>query len=185
MTVTLHRNFIPTSVASRQLPRSSSVAKAVTASRSCIFLAQSIKDVIPSSHWLAFFSQYLFSSAIIILLCIMHATDQSAVATAMNEVNAAIECLGTLETSWPGAKKCREILKELADMTLLRLQDSVAAGSSSPNVRRHGLPDRFVTDGATIRSPGRHLGHHTTISIPASPYPGHSGSYQTLLPSFY
>ena len=32
----------------------SSVAKAVAASRSCIFLAQSVKDVIPPSHYLAF-----------------------------------------------------------------------------------------------------------------------------------
>ncbi|KAF8312877.1 hypothetical protein DL93DRAFT_2042574, partial [Clavulina sp. PMI_390] len=121
ITVTLHRNFIPTSINAPQVPRSSSVAKVVTASRSCIFLAQSIKDVIPSSHWLAFFSQYLFSSAIIILLCIMHATDQSAVTTAMSEVNTAIECLGSLEALWPGAKKCREILKELADLTNVRL----------------------------------------------------------------
>ena len=115
------------------MPRSSSVPKAVTASRSCIFLAQSIKDVIPSSHWLAFFSQYLFSSAIIILLCVMRATDQEAVNTAMNEVGTAIECLGTLEALWPGARKCKEILKELADITLSKVRDTV--GVPSPTKR--------------------------------------------------
>lgn len=132
ITVTLHRNFIPTSLALRAIPRSSSVAKAVTASRSCIFLAQSIKDVIPSSHWLAFFSQYLFSSAIIILLCIMHATDQGAVNTAMTEVGTATECLESLERFWPGAKKCKELLKELADLTLTKVRE---AGASSPAKR--------------------------------------------------
>lgn len=172
VTVTLHRNFIPTSVGSTQVPRSSSVAKAVTASRSCIFLAQSIKDVIPSSHWLAFFSQYLFSSAIIILLCIMHATDQNAVTTAMSEVDTAIECLGSLESSWPGAKRCREILKELADITLSKLQleggISDGATSSSASLR--------VTDGNTIRSPGRHLGPHI------APSPANSSSYPHSVP---
>lgn len=170
VTVTLHRNFIPTSVGSRQVPRSSSVAKAVTASRSCIFLAQSIKEVIPSSHWLAFFSQYLFSSAIIILLCIIHATDHNAVTTAMSEVNTAIECLHSLEPVWPGAKRCREILKELADVTHARLQESLSFGPSP-----YGMPEGFATDGNTIRSPGRHLGP------PIAPSPAMATS--TLAPS--
>lgn len=91
----------------------------------------------------------------------MHAADQNAVTTAMSEVNTAIECLGSLESSWPGAKRCREILKELADMTLSRLQDGVAALPVP-------APDRFVTDGTTIRSPGRHLGHHVAPSPGAS-----------------
>ncbi|KAF8324419.1 fungal-specific transcription factor domain-containing protein [Cantharellus anzutake] len=135
VTVTLHRNFIPTSLAASSMPRSSSIPKAVTASRSCIFLAQSIKDVIPSSHWLAFFSQYLFSSAIIILLCVMRATDQGAVTTAMNEVGTAIECLASLEASWPGAKKCKEILKELADITLSKVRETIALSSPAKRDR--------------------------------------------------
>lgn len=92
----------------------------------------------------------------------MHATDQNAVTTAMSEVNTAIECLGSLESSWPGAKRCREILKELADLTLARLQE----GLSAPSLP---MTDGFVTDGNTIRSPGRHLGHNLSpSSVPGS-----------------
>ncbi len=134
------------------MPRSSSVPKAVTASRSCIFLAQSIKDVIPSSHWLAFFSQYLFSSAIIILLCVMRATDQGAVNTAMMEVGTAIECLGTLEASWPGAKKCGEILKELADITLSKVRETV------------GMPSPSKRDCLTIAAGNIIAGSHSPVS---------------------
>jgi hypothetical protein len=109
----------------------------------------------------------------------MHAADQNAVTTAMSEVNTAIECLGFLESSWPGAKRCREILKELADMTLSRLQDGVTALPVP-------APDRFVTDGTTIRSPGRHLGHHVapspgTLAVASQPQsPGRSGAPFTV-----
>lgn len=86
----------------------------------------------------------------------MHATDQNAVTTAMSEVDTAVECLGSLESSWPGAKRCREILKELAEMTLSRLQ----ADGVVPAEGVHSLQsNNHVTDGNTIRSPGRHLGH--------------------------
>lgn len=94
----------------------------------------------------------------------MHATDQNAVTTAMSEVNAAIECLTSLESFWPGAKRCTEILKELADMTLSRLQNGVTPSPVPAS-------DWFVTDGTTIRSPGRHLGHQIAASpgIPVVP----------------
>ncbi|KAF8609200.1 hypothetical protein BDV93DRAFT_432103 [Ceratobasidium sp. AG-I] len=113
--ITLHRNFLPTrrNVRLSWNPSSHSVGKAVGAARSCIFLAQSIKDVIPRSHSIAFFIQYLFSAAVIVLLCLMHATDEGAAQTALAEVDACLECLSSLEEAWPGAKRCKELLQEL------------------------------------------------------------------------
>jgi hypothetical protein len=113
--ITLHRNFLPTrrNVRLSWNPSSHSVGKAVGAARSCIFLAQSIKDVIPRSHSIAFFIQYLFSAAVIVLLCLMHATDEGAAQTALAEVDACLECLSSLEDAWPGTKRCKELLQEL------------------------------------------------------------------------
>jgi hypothetical protein len=113
--ITLHRNFLPTrrNVRLSWNPSSHSVGKAVGAARSCIFLAQSIKDVIPRSHSIAFFIQYLFSAAVIVLLCLMHATDEGAAQTALGEVDACLSCLESLEDAWPGAKRCKELLQDL------------------------------------------------------------------------
>lgn len=107
--ITLHRNLLPT----RTLPNygTTSVGKAVAAARSCIMLAPSIKDVIPSSHHLCFFIQYLFSSAVIILLCVMHATaDDGMVQSVMAEVDNCIAALSALEVRWPGARRCKLLL---------------------------------------------------------------------------
>ncbi|CAE6524003.1 unnamed protein product [Rhizoctonia solani] len=113
--ITLHRNFLPTrrNVRLSWNPSSHSVGKAVGAARSCIFLAQSIKDVIPRSHSIAFFIQYLFSAAVIVLLCLMHATDEGAAQTALAEVDACLTCLESLEDAWPGARRCKELLGDL------------------------------------------------------------------------
>lgn len=125
--ITLHRNFLPTrrNVRLSWNPSSHSVGKAVGAARSCIFLAQSIKDVIPRSHSIAFFIQYLFSAAVIVLLCLMHATDEGAAQTALGEVDACLNCLESLEDSWPGAKRCKELLQDL----------QVAAKETMKNIR--------------------------------------------------
>src|SRR6202021_2010292 len=70
---TLHRNFLPVK---REPPVfTKSVVKAVSSARSCIRLAPSIKNIVPPSHHLAFFIQHLFSSAVILLLYSMHASD--------------------------------------------------------------------------------------------------------------
>jgi hypothetical protein len=108
--ITLHRKVMPTKTAQANT-QSSSFAKAVAAARSCIMLAPSIKDAIPSSHHLSFFIQYLFSSAVIILLCVINSNpDESAVQTVMNEVATCIETLGTQAGRWPGAERCKTML---------------------------------------------------------------------------
>ncbi|CAE6506985.1 unnamed protein product [Rhizoctonia solani] len=140
--ITLHRNFLPTrrNVRLSWNPSSHSVGKAVGAARSCIFLAQSIKDVIPRSHSIAFFIQYLFSAAVIVLLCLMHATDEGAAQTALAEVDACLTCLESLEDAWPGARRCKELLGDLQvaakeTMKTIRSRRAVIAAAGPSRTR--------------------------------------------------
>ncbi|KAH7100638.1 fungal-specific transcription factor domain-containing protein [Auriculariales sp. MPI-PUGE-AT-0066] len=115
--ITLHRKVMPTRTA-QAITHSTSFAKAVAAARSCIMLAPSIKDAIPASHHLSFFIQYLFSSAVIILLCVINSNpDEAAVQTVMDEVRTCIATLGTMEGRWPGAERCKTMLEELVGVT--------------------------------------------------------------------
>jgi hypothetical protein len=135
--ITLHRNFLPVARNSQPPPGSTSSTKAVSAARSCIFLASSIKSVIPPSHHLAFFIQYLFSSAVIILLCAIHATDDGAASQAMREANNCLNALAELEGIWPGAQKCKELLTELSAATRETMRNVAAKKNSPPMVPFH------------------------------------------------
>ncbi|EJD53845.1 hypothetical protein AURDEDRAFT_110574 [Auricularia subglabra TFB-10046 SS5] len=115
--ITLHRKVMPTRTTQGNAS-STSFAKAVAAARSCIMLAPSIKDAIPCSHHLSIFIQYLFSSAVIILLCVINSNpDEAAAQTVMGEVDNCIQALGTQEGRWPGASRCKMILEELVKVT--------------------------------------------------------------------
>ncbi|KAH8106241.1 fungal-specific transcription factor domain-containing protein [Cristinia sonorae] len=109
---TLHRNFLPVKRDQPVWPRST--AKAVSTARACIRLAPSIRNVVPSCHHLALFIQNLFSSAVIILLYAMHTTDLGASQTAMEEAKSCLGVLESWEGHWPGARKCKELLEDLA-----------------------------------------------------------------------
>lgn len=111
LVTTLHRNFIP--VRHDQLVSPKSTAKAVSSARSCIRLAPSMKHVVPPSHHLAFFIQNLFSSAVILLLYAMHSNDPRAANQAKEEAKSALSALEAWEGSWPGARKCKELLIDL------------------------------------------------------------------------
>ncbi|KDQ10040.1 hypothetical protein BOTBODRAFT_178587 [Botryobasidium botryosum FD-172 SS1] len=176
--ITLHRNFLPTRRNTHRnrdrgglnggkgpgMTRSSaspaSVAKAVSASRSLIFLAQSVQGVIPPSHYLAFFIQYLFSSAVIILLCVMHATDAGAARTAMGEVEACVRCLEALEGRWPGARKCLDLLEELVGITKESRDgresgaSGVAQGQPGGRKRAGGVGEAGASEDASVGEEG-------------------------------
>lgn len=83
--------------------------------------------VIPPSHHLAIFIQYLFSSGLIILLVVIHATHKGAAGVAMSEVESCRLALEQLESQWPGANKCKELLVELSQVT----RDSLAKGGKA------------------------------------------------------
>lgn len=124
---TLHRNFLPVKRDQPAAPKST--AKAVSSARSCIRLAPSIKNVIPPSHHLAFFIQHLFSSAVIILLYAMHSPDPKAAATAMEEGRSCLGALESWEGYWPGARKCKELLSELANTA----EEAIKAAAHNAN----------------------------------------------------
>jgi hypothetical protein len=109
---TLHRNFLP--INKEHIPSQTSTAKAFSSARACILLAPSIKNVVPPCHHLAFFIQNLFSSAVIMLLYAMHVANTQAASQAFEGASKSISALEAWEGQWPGARKCRELLNELA-----------------------------------------------------------------------
>lgn len=111
MLTTLHRNLLPVKRDQPVTPKST--VKAVSSARSCIRLAPSMKHVVPPSHHLAFFIQHLFSSAVIVLLYAMHASDPRGATAAMEEGKSTLAALESWEGHWPGAKKCKDLLIDL------------------------------------------------------------------------
>ncbi|CCM02825.1 uncharacterized protein FIBRA_04937 [Fibroporia radiculosa] len=147
---TLHRNFLP--VRHDQPVAPQSTAKAVTTARACIRLAPAIKNVVPPSHHLAFFIQNLFSSAVIILLCAMHAPDISASQAAMDEATSCLSILESWEGHWPGARKCKELLEDLTATAREAMKrnangqnGSVRSSMSSHSMSPAALPEGRVS----------------------------------------
>lgn len=159
---TLHRNLLP--VKRDQLVTAKSTVKAVSSARSCIRLAPSMKHVVPPSHHLAFFIQHLFSSAVILLLYAMHASEARAAAAAMEEAKSSLAALESWEGNWPGARKCKELLIELTNTASEAIAQSNAKQAPVPILSPPVPPPstnsqrrRSVTiaTAATSQGPGR------------------------------
>jgi len=159
MLTTLHRNFLPVKRDQPMTPKST--VKAVSSARSCIRLAPSMRHVVPSSHHLAFFIQHLFSSAVIVLLYAMHASEPRAATAAMEEAKSTLAALETWEGHWPGAKKCKDLLIDLINTA----SDAIAA-LSQPTSRRPA-PPASPTSG--VSSSNQERRRSVTILNPASP----------------
>jgi hypothetical protein len=166
MLTTLHRNLLP--VKRDQPVTARSTAKAVSSARSCIRLAPSMKHVVPPSHHLAFFIQHLFSSAVIVLLYAMHASEPRAAGAAMEEARSTLLALESWEGHWPGAKKCKDLLVDLVNtaseaiahgkaFSVTPPSHATAAGPSAPpgsnHERRRSVT--IVNPAATISPTGR------------------------------
>ncbi|KAK0206288.1 fungal-specific transcription factor domain-containing protein [Desarmillaria ectypa] len=122
---TLHRNLLPVN---REDPSTKkSASQGVSSARSCIQLSPSIRNVVPPSHHLAFFIQHLFGSAVIVLLYAMHASETKASTQAIEEAKTALVAIESWEGTWPGARKCKELLAEL----IATATDAVAKGTNS------------------------------------------------------
>ncbi|KDQ64825.1 hypothetical protein JAAARDRAFT_52756 [Jaapia argillacea MUCL 33604] len=184
---TLHRNFLPVRRDQPVVVRST--AKAVSSARACIRLAPSIKNVVPPSHHLAFFIQHLFSSAVIILLYAMHVADPKASQAAMEEARSCLTAIDSWEGYWPGARKCKELLHDLANTASAAVQKTAAAqrspasstGQVPPSSRRERktsnvmLPPDVVSTERAIRNKQRRAfspeSHHARRSHHSNPYP--------------
>ncbi|KAK8853127.1 hypothetical protein IAR55_003828 [Kwoniella newhampshirensis] len=115
--ITLHRNFLPSNPdypRPKPPPSSQSLAHCVDAARSVIHIASQSRTLIPPSHHLAVYCQYLWSSAVILLLCEVQARDQIVIETVGSHVEACRRCLQALEPVWPGARKLKELLNDAA-----------------------------------------------------------------------
>lgn len=140
---TLHRNFLPVTRDQSVVPNST--ARAVSSARSCIRLAPSINNVVPTSHHLAFFIQHLFSSAVVILLFAMHSPDTKTAATAMDEARSCLPIIESWEGHWPGARKCKELLAELtstADEAIRRSSNDTPGIPMSQGIAPAALESR-------------------------------------------
>lgn len=115
--VTLHRNFLPSSPdypRPKPPPSSQSLAHCVDAARSVIHIASQSRTLVPPSHHLAMYCQYLWSSAVILLLCEIQARDEVVIEAVGSQVEACRKCLQALEPVWPGSKKLKELLNDVA-----------------------------------------------------------------------
>jgi hypothetical protein len=138
MLTTLHRNLLP--VKHDQPVTARSTAKAVSSARSCIRLAPSMKHVVPPSHHLAFFIQHLFSSAVIVLLYAMHASDPRAANAAMEEARSTLLALESWEGHWPGARKCKDLLVDLVNTASEAIAHGKAFSATSPSQATNAGP---------------------------------------------
>ncbi|KAL7418376.1 hypothetical protein Q5752_006834 [Cryptotrichosporon argae] len=113
--ITLHRNLLPSNP---DFPRptpltSTSLAHCVDAARSVIHIAAISDILLPPSHHLAVHSQFLWSSAVVLLLCEVRAKDQAVVDTVGRDVDSCRRSLRNLEPVWPGARKLKELLVDV------------------------------------------------------------------------
>ncbi|ODN81564.1 hypothetical protein L202_01979 [Cryptococcus amylolentus CBS 6039] len=115
--ITLHRNFLPSSPEyprPKPPPSSQSLSHCVDAARSVIHIASQSRTLVPPSHHLAVHAQYLWSSAVILLLCEVQARDQVVMEAVGSQVEAARRCLQALEPIWPGSRKLKELLNDVS-----------------------------------------------------------------------
>ena len=152
---TLHRNFLPVKRDQSIVPNST--ARAVSSARSCIRLAPSINNVVPTSHHLAFFIQHLFSSAVVILLYAMHSADTKTAATAMDEAKSCLPIIESWEGYWPGARKCKELLAELtstADEAIRRTNNDASGIPMTQSIAPAALESRRSLVSSSGQAPG-------------------------------
>jgi hypothetical protein len=151
---TLHRNMLPVKRA-QPIAVPKSTVKAVSSARQCIHLAPAMKNVVPPSHHLAFFIQHLFSSAVILLLYAMHSPEPRAATIAMEEARSTLSALESWEGQWPGARKCRELLMELAQTASEAIAQAQRGGQQQQQPgNESGIPLSVAP--AAVASPGMH-----------------------------
>lgn len=113
--ITLHRNFLspsPDSGGPRAPPSTQSLSHCVAAARSVIHIAAQSRVLLPPSHHLALFTQYLWSAAVLLLLCEVQANDQVVIDAVGSQVESTRRSLAALEPVWPGTRKLKELLIE-------------------------------------------------------------------------
>lgn len=139
--ITLHRNFLPANPdypRPKPPPNSQSLSHCVDAARSVIHVAAQSRVLVPPSHHLAVFCQFLWSSAVILLLCEVQARDQVVVDAVESQVESCRRSLQALEPVWPGSRKLKELLNDVEGRTkevVAQPEGSMRKRKSSPSKR--------------------------------------------------
>lgn len=191
----LHRNLLPSNPdfpRPKPPPNSQSLALCVEAARSVIHVAAKSNVLVPVSHHIAVFCQYLWSSAVILLLCEVRAKEQLVLDAVGAQVESCHYALQALEPVWPGCKKLRDLLTDVetrakevrANVTLPRHVSKKRKSTSSENgaavaatARRVPYPKPQLSDpGATAGLPP------AAFERPALPQSTHTHTGMHLMP---
>jgi hypothetical protein len=158
--ITLHRNLLPSNPGyprPKPPPSSQSLAHCVEAARSAIYVASRTTVLVPVSHHIAVFCQYLWSSAVILLLCEVRAKEQLILDAVGAQVESCHHSLQALEPVWPGCCKLQALLTDVE--------------SRAKEVRANVIPPpkkRRSVAGATAAGAQRRTSATSTASASAS-----------------
>lgn len=97
-----------------------SLATCLSAARSCIRVGELARDVLPTSHHLAFAVQYITLSAILLVRSIAYVNQADLVEAILKDVDQAVVTLTDMQESWCGAKRCRELVDGLLALVRTR-----------------------------------------------------------------
>lgn len=148
--LTLHRNLLPSNPAfarPRPNPSSQSLAHCVDAARSVIHVATQSRVLVPVSHHLAVFCQYLWSSAVILLLCETRAREQIVIDAVGAHVESCHQALRALEPVWPGCRKLRQLLTEV-EARAKQVRAAAARPKKRPSSKDRSNSAKKVAGGA-------------------------------------
>ncbi|KAK1635549.1 fungal-specific transcription factor domain-containing protein [Colletotrichum phormii] len=100
---------------------SGAIDQCVNAAQGCIYVADMVRDLVPSSHHLAICVHYLMLSGIILLRVPLDRSN----AALLEDAEKCAQSLKDLEPRWSGAKRSREIIEQL----LVRRRSEIAGDS--------------------------------------------------------
>lgn len=164
--ITLHRNFIPQTPdfpRPKPPPSSQSLSHCVDAARSVIHIAATQRTLVPPSHHLAVTCQYLWSSAVILLLCELQARERVVVDAVGSSVESCRRSLQALEPVWPGSRKLKELLNDVE----ARAKDVVVATMVPPTTKKRKASAETAPHGkrtVTSQAQASHRPYHTARS---------------------
>ncbi|ORY26678.1 fungal-specific transcription factor domain-domain-containing protein [Naematelia encephala] len=164
--ITLHRNFLPSSPdfpRPRPPPGSQSLAHCVDAARSVIHVAGQQRVLLPPTHHLAVACQFLWTSAVVLLLCEVQARDQVVIETVASQVESARRSLQALEPAWPGARKLKELLNEVEGRAKDVVVNPVHVG------KKRKAPGADTSGKRTQMGPPPNLQHRESTDSPSRP----------------
>ncbi|OHF02882.1 hypothetical protein CORC01_01640 [Colletotrichum orchidophilum] len=129
--INLYRFFLnyPKELATRNdVDVSGAIDQCVNAAQGCVYVADMVRDLVPSSHHLAICVHYLTLSGIILLRVPLDRSSQ----VILEDAEKCAKSLKDLEPRWSGAKRSREIIEQL----LVRRRNEIAG--NSPAYRGNG-----------------------------------------------